>query len=283
MIEFEPTIPEDYAEPTSSSLDTEQAMIEFKPTIPEDHVEPTSSSLDTEQAMIEFKPTIPEDDMEPTSSPLNTEQAMIEFRPTIPEDDVEPISSSLDTEQGHTSRFRHLWSSFLSIHPCFSNKTWTASNIRNWNLRLHKTSLLFAIPCLALIIVDLQTYMQNHEHARNQSNANGVVVLDAVALAFFAFTIIYAVAYHLAAHLSGDVDHSSSNNTSFVHKIPRTLFLIDIFHTCTVTTVADTILGMRTENTNTSCERWADVDSGICEGWRVNVMCAAGALGVVLR
>jgi hypothetical protein len=206
---------------------------------------------------------------------------MIEFKPTIPEDHVESIPSSLDTEQVHTSRFRRLWSSLCSIPLCFSNKTLTPSDVRRWNLRLHETSLLFAIPCLALIIVDLQTYMQNHEHARNQSNANPIVVLDGLALTFFAFTIIYAVAYRFAAHLSGDVGHSSSNNTSFVYKTPLALFLIDIFLTTAVTATADTTLAMRTESK--SCERWADVDSGICEGWRVNIMCATGGLGVVLR
>src|SRR5436853_329561 len=107
--------------------------------------------------MIEFKPTIPEDRVGPISSSLDTEQGMIEFEPTIPEDHVEPISSSLDTEQVPTSRFRRFWSSFRSI-DCFSKKTLTPSEARSWNLRLHETSLLFAIPCLVLIIVDLQTY-----------------------------------------------------------------------------------------------------------------------------
>ena len=230
--------------------------------------------------MIEFTPTIPDDHVGPISSSLDTEQAMIEFKPTIPEDHVGPVSSSLDTEQVHTSRFRRFWSSFRSI-DCFSKKTLTPSETRSWNLRLHEASLLFAIPCLVLNTIDLQTYMQNHKHARNQSNVNSIVVLDGFALAFFAFTIIYSVAYHLAAHLSGDVDHSSSNNTSFVYKTPLALLLIDILLTPAVTAIADTTLGMRTENT--VCQRWIDVDSGICEGWRVNIMCAAGALGVVLR
>jgi hypothetical protein len=213
---------------------------------------------------------------------------MLEFKPTITpstsseaEDRVEPTSSSLDTEQVHISRFRRLWSSLRSIPVCGSNKLLTPSNVRSWNLRLHDTSLLFAIPCLVLVIVDLRTYMQNHEHARNRSNANLIVVLDGLALIFFGLTIIYAVAYRLTAHLSGGLDHSSNHNTSFVYKTPLALFLIDIFLTTAVTATADTTLAMRTESK--SCERWADVDSGICEGWRVNIMCAAGGLGVVLR
>jgi hypothetical protein len=219
---------------------------------------------------------------------LSNTATMLEFKPTIPsstsseaEGHVEPMSSSFDTKQVHTSRFRRLWSSLCSIPLCFSNRTLTPSEVRSWNLHLHATSLLFAIPCLVLTIVDLQTYMQNHEHARNQSNANPIALLDGFALTFFALTIIYAVAYHLAAHLSGDVDHSSRNNTSFVYQTPLALFLIDILLMAAVTAIADTILAMRSEIRN--CGRWADVDSGICEGWRINIMCAAGASGVVLR
>jgi hypothetical protein len=213
---------------------------------------------------------------------------MLEFKPTIPdsissevEGHAEPKSSSFDTKQVHTSRFCRFWSPLCSIPLCFSNKTLTPSEVRTWNLRVHATSLLFAIPCLVLTIVDLQTYIQNHKHARNQSNANPIAVLDGLALTFFALTIIYAVAYRLAADLSGDVDHGGGNNTSFVYKTPLAFFLIDILLTAAITATADTILAMRTESVN--CGKWADVDSGTCEGWRTNIMCAVGGLGVVLR
>jgi hypothetical protein len=213
---------------------------------------------------------------------------MLEFKPTIPSsisseagDYVEPMSSSFDKEQVHTSRFQRLWSFLRSSSLCGHNKPPTPSCIRRCNLFSHDASLVFAIPCLTLVIVDFRTYMQNHEHAHNQSNTNSIVVLDGLAMAFFGLTIIYAIAYRLAAHIPGGIDHSSSNSSSFVYKTPLALFLVDILLCAAITGTADTILAMRIGSTN--CESRADVDSGICEEWRKNIMRATGGLGIVLR
>jgi hypothetical protein len=213
---------------------------------------------------------------------------MLEFKPTIISpasseagDHVEPRSSSFDNEQVHTSRFRRLCSFLRHFPLCGNNKPSPLSYIRRYNLLLHDASLVFAIPCLILVIVDLRTYMQNHEHARNKSNTNAIVVLDGLALTFFGLTIIYAIAYRLVAHLSGGLDHSSSTSTSFVYKTPLALFLIDVLIWAAVTAIANTILAMRTGST--TCRSWADVDSGNCEEWRKNIMRATGGLGEVLR
>jgi hypothetical protein len=154
------------------------------------------------------------------------------------------------------------------------------SYIPRYNL-LYDVSLVFVIPCLILIIVDLRTYTQNHEHARNNSNTNPIVVLDGLALTFFGLTIIYSVAYRLATHLPGDLDHSSSSSAPFVYKTSLVLFVIDVLNWAVVTATANTILAMRTGST--TCGSWADVDSGNCEEWRENIMRATGGLGEVLR
>ena len=213
---------------------------------------------------------------------------MLEFKPTIISppsseagDHVEPTSSSFDNEQVHTSRFRRLCSFLRHFPLCGNNKPSPPSYIRRYNLLLHDASLIFAIPCLILVIVDLRTYMQNHEHARNKSNTNAIVVLDGLGVTFFGLTIIYTVAYRLAAHLSEDLDHNSSSSTSFVYKTPLALFLIDIFIWLAVTATANTILAMRTGRI--TCESLVDVDSGNCEEWRKNIMRATGGLGEVLR
>jgi hypothetical protein len=213
---------------------------------------------------------------------------MLEFKPTIISppsseagDHVKSTSSPFGNEQVHTTRFRRFWSFLRHFPLCGNNKPSPPSYIRRYNLLLHDASLVFAIPCLILVIVDLRTYMQNHEHARNKSNTNAIVVLDGLALTFFGLTIIYTIAYRFAAHLSADLDHSNSGSTSFVYKTPLTLFLIDVFIWAAVTATTNTILAMRTGSA--TCRSLADVDSGNCEEWRKNIMRAAGGLGEVLR
>jgi hypothetical protein len=160
---------------------------------------------------------------------------------------------------------------------------WTSEQIARRTLFSHGLSLLFAIPALALFAVDLHAYSsQTHPtaysitHPTRFFHSNPITIIDGIALASFSITILYSAAYLASL---GQTRQLLTPATIYQHTI---FFCItDFVLWAAVLGISDTSLSMRISNS--TCQKYLYLDEGACDSYRLNIMQAAGATGIVTR
>jgi hypothetical protein len=145
----------------------------------------------------------------------------------------------------------------------------------------HVAALIFAVPTLILVAVDLHSYTHRpritpvFRHGQFSTPAS-LLILDIMSLILLSLTLLYAVVY-LKLRLHGKI------TPAFLRRFAIPIFLLDGFLCVGVQALSDTIIGMRTGSEVTGCQRFEYLDVGACEGWRRTVLRAAGACGIVAR
>lgn len=215
------------------------------------------NSLPTYEKEDTFSNTLPKYTKEETfSNTLPTPDKEDTFSNTLPAD-PEPIKDSNATHCGSLSEQR------IIRRVLFS----------------HISSLILAIPTLVLLSIDLHAYhtrpsTNSYVEPGQYSTVNPILILDVLGVVLLILTILSAATF---------LSFRTQITPATIRTHVPVLFCIDAVLCVGIQAVGDTVISMRSSNSQTSCQRFTHLDPNACDSWRRTITRAAGALAIVTR